>query len=664
MKSRAGRIIWLGSAAIALALVGCLESARKNATGESQNDSEAAAQLVENQMDDSEEVMPETPPDTTLTDADFRTLDMGRVVPADLKVSAPLAELLSLLNSGIEESVMLAFVSNSTNPFEIGANEIIYLRDIGVPGTVVSALLERDEQLKMEAQVVERTLTQASTDKNPPRVLEPASPVLMPISGGGLDLTEDVPAQPDDVGNDYSGFNDALAPYGNWLDLQGFGRCWQPRVAVGAPAWQPYFDGGQWVYTEAGWYWKSDYSWGWAAFHYGRWFQHQRLGWCWKPDQVWGPAWVSWRYANEHCGWAPLPPAAHFSRNHGLTFQGRPASADCDFGLRAMSYRFIPIRHLADHHLTRFEVSRSELGSIFHATRGNTIITASSGRVRNLGIAPAIVASASRTPIHPVTLRETSIPVGRATVDQFEHGRGTLAIFRPGSTVVQVRPLPVIHNVVSATRPVAVQAGATAVEVHSEHPLQNGAAMENFGHREQPGLGGPVPTAPQRPARGSRVSTEVSSAPGLLDHGASGGARHHGEANVSRRGFRPQQQSSIWNQPGVIVSSPQEELSALPVEAHARRFGAPVIPENATAGFSVHGGPEMSVRTVARPPEPEPLVPHYPSPDRTASGHENHTRVEAIPPIPARPTSDSSTRSSSGNSSSTSQDRSSSRSGR
>src|SRR5207302_3435873 len=112
---------------------------------------------------------------------------------------------------------------------------------------------------------------------------------------------DDYPLPPGPAEADYSDFSDALAPYGNWVDVAGYGRCWQPAVGAVNPGWRPYCDRGHWAYTDSGWYWMSDYSWGWAPFHYGRWFQHERLGWCWTPDNVWGPAWVSWRYSNNYC---------------------------------------------------------------------------------------------------------------------------------------------------------------------------------------------------------------------------------------------------------------------------------------------------------------------------------------------------------------------------
>jgi len=72
---------------------------------------------------------------------------------------------------------------------------------------------------------------------------------------------------------------------------------------------RPYGPGGHWVYTDYGWSFESDWSWGWAPFHYGQWYLEPVYGWVWVPGTVWAPAWVTWRYGGGYVGWAPMPPA-------------------------------------------------------------------------------------------------------------------------------------------------------------------------------------------------------------------------------------------------------------------------------------------------------------------------------------------------------------------
>jgi Family of unknown function (DUF6600) len=112
-------------------------------------------------------------------------------------------------------------------------------------------------------------------------------------------------------------FFQPLRPYGEWVYVTGYGRCWRPlRVEAG---WQPYADG-DWQRTDAGWYWETDEPWGWATYHYGRWGWNAGLGWFWVPQIQWAPAWVAWREGDGYIGWAPLSPGATISVGGGVVF--------------------------------------------------------------------------------------------------------------------------------------------------------------------------------------------------------------------------------------------------------------------------------------------------------------------------------------------------------
>ena len=102
----------------------------------------------------------------------------------------------------------------------------------------------------------------------------------------------------------YTEFQDDLAPYGNWIDDGTYGRVWQPEGSLVGAEFTPYYSGGHWALTEFGWTWVSDWSWGWAPFHYGRWIVVSGYGWCWVPGTIWGPAWVAWRAGDGYVGWA------------------------------------------------------------------------------------------------------------------------------------------------------------------------------------------------------------------------------------------------------------------------------------------------------------------------------------------------------------------------
>ena len=258
----------------------------------------------------------------------------GKTLPPNIKLSSPLGEVVKLAQAGVDETVMLSYVNNSASMFNLASNEIIYLNDIGVPNSVVTAMIQRDQALKQswtDAAQTQNATAQANAQAAPaaaPTCMNPPQPEAQPATADAAP-----PQQPANVTCNY--FYDSLSPYGSWINIEGYGRCWQPTVVVVNRGWQPYGDRGRWLYTDAGWYWNSDYSWGWATFHYGRWLNHARWGWCWYPDYVWGPSWVSWRYSNDYCGWAPLPPAACYRPGLGFSYHDRSVGIGFDFGIGA-----------------------------------------------------------------------------------------------------------------------------------------------------------------------------------------------------------------------------------------------------------------------------------------------------------------------------------------
>ena len=111
-------------------------------------------------------------------------------------------------------------------------------------------------------------------------------------------------------------FYDELSPYGTWIQDPEYGYVWRPDVDQ--DDFRPYYSNGRWAMTEYGNTWVSDYDWGWAPFHYGRWVTNRYNNWLWIPDVTWGPAWVSWRSGGGYYGWAPLGPRMGVSVNIGF----------------------------------------------------------------------------------------------------------------------------------------------------------------------------------------------------------------------------------------------------------------------------------------------------------------------------------------------------------
>jgi hypothetical protein len=344
--------------------------------------------------------------------------------PSNVKLSTPASEIVRLAQAGVDESVMMTYVTSSPNTFNLGADDIIYLNDVGVPGTVVTAMLQHDQTTRAAAPNI------ASTPVN--TTPSPGAPAPYPTTDPTATEPPPVTAEPPPENVSYTYFYNSLAPYGNWVDIAGYGRCWQPTVVVANPGWQPYCDGGHWVYSDCGWYWASSYTWGWAPFHYGRWFRHGRFGWCWAPDTCWGPSWVSWRYSPGYCGWAPLPPTACFAPGVGFTFCGSSVGFGFSFGLTASHFVFVSTGNFCDPHPVHHRLSAREVNVVFNKTVvNNQIIVASHNRIINHGIPVDQVRTASHREIHPVRIEATDNFARAHVGGGNQDGHGTLTAFRP-----------------------------------------------------------------------------------------------------------------------------------------------------------------------------------------------------------------------------------------
>jgi len=157
--------------------------------------------------------------------------------------------------------------------------------------------------------------------QSPPSAYQPAPPpppvVEQPVQQPAPVYQQPAPA------SSYQTFYDALSPYGQWVDYPNYGYVWIPTSA--GPNFSPYSTNGYWVMTNYGWTWNSDYPWGWAPFHYGRWGYDNFYGWYWVPDNQWGPAWVSWRRSTNYYGWAPLAPGYGVNEAVGGSYRPEPA---------------------------------------------------------------------------------------------------------------------------------------------------------------------------------------------------------------------------------------------------------------------------------------------------------------------------------------------------
>lgn len=265
--------------------------------------------------------------------------DAGATLPPGVQ------DVVKLAKAGISEDIILAQVRSSGATYSLSAEQIIYLTQQGVSQNVIKTLMA---SAAGPTAVSAPTSAPAAPVAPPPAAAAPVQPAYTLPSTSAPTVTVAADEQTPSLAT----FQSALAPYGTWVNLPDYGLCWQPSVAITDPFWRPYFNGGHWVYTDAGWAWESDYPWGGWAFHYGRWFRHAGI-WSWAPGFDYAPAWVCWRQADAYCGWAPLPPEAVFVPGLGLRYRGVLA-ADVDFGLDYDAFAFVPYDHFWDHDLHPF----------------------------------------------------------------------------------------------------------------------------------------------------------------------------------------------------------------------------------------------------------------------------------------------------------------------
>jgi hypothetical protein len=150
-------------------------------------------------------------------------------------------------------------------------------------------------------------MAQASPEPTPGATPAPPPPPPQGSPPQGTEPVSATPAASEQI-TDARQFEEPLAADGRWIDIAGVGHVWSPYPGLVGADFRPYGTNGHWVYTAYGWTFESGYSWGWATFHYGRWWHDPVWGWVWLPGTAWGPAWVDWRYNDGVVGWAPSPP--------------------------------------------------------------------------------------------------------------------------------------------------------------------------------------------------------------------------------------------------------------------------------------------------------------------------------------------------------------------
>jgi hypothetical protein len=179
---------------------------------------------------------------------------------------------------------------------------------------------------------------------------------------------ERLSAQSNDV--NFQVFYDQLSPYGQWVDNPDYGYVWIPSAGSD---FTPYLTNGYWTLTDDGWTWVSNYEWGWAPFHYGRWdYNDSYNGWYWIPDNQWGPSWVTWRRSEGYYGWAPMRPGisinASFGRSNNVPYNQWNFVRDRDIERNDIGKNFIDRRNNGNIYKGSTVINKTYFDNKRHAT--------------------------------------------------------------------------------------------------------------------------------------------------------------------------------------------------------------------------------------------------------------------------------------------------------
>ncbi len=581
------------------------------------------------------------------------------IPPQTPQLSPGVAEIAQMAQSGVSEQILLKYIEHSNLTYHLTAEEIVYLKDIGVPDSVISAMIDRSGPVEMgqteSAQASSQSAQQAtasssnlpaqessSTSQTPSaqEQTEPAPPVYAqsvaapnapPPPPTGT-VTEEMNQSATTIVNNY--FYAPLAPYGSWIYLDDLGWCWRPTVAVLVPGWRPYVHGGRWIYTDCGWYWYSYYSWGWATFHYGRWYLSPTFGWVWVPGSVWAPAWVVWRYTDGYCGWAPLPPGTHWSFSFGLTYYDEPVSISFGFGLGPSWFTFVDYDHFLVPDVYDYCLVGDQVNIIYNNTVVINNYTQQNNTVINNGIPLTELPDPVRTRIprykvKPMKYWEQSTPMPRP--EKIDPVKRYLAVYRPNvpqdlkiprdSKASNIQPpyLPTIRKAAYQTTPPRTLSPLVAQSQNDSHPIAHRSLRITPSRR-------PTVTRPDSPTKETSLRRLSSSPTRSISRSVTQSSRAPlPRYPVSKSKIVPKQSSPSSK---TLTKIPKQSI------APTRRLDTRTVPSRPTLSI-----PSRKLSPATKSPQPTTSSSSRPTPSPSQPSRTVRRTTPTPSRIPRRPIS-------------------------
>ena len=282
------------------------------------------------------------------------------------------------------------------------------------------------------------------------------------------------------VGVSVGVFHERLSPYGQWVVVGRYGSCWRPRHV--ARTWRPYTVG-YWAYGDFGWTWESTEDWGWATYHYGRWYYDPFYGWVWIPGFTWAPGYVAWRYGGDWVGWAPLPPGI----DPGY-------SVNIDAVVAPSSFVFVETRFFGDRSWASHAAPAWRNSSLIATTRNITRYDVQSGHVFNRGVDARVIERASGRPIQRVSTTDVA-RLGTAAAHPARQSSNVRSTTNPHQDTARVDQRQAAHQLTQARH------GSPQLESRSQ----------NERHVQATKGVQPNPRPSQAPSRGPAASSSQAS---------------------------------------------------------------------------------------------------------------------------------------------------------
>src|SRR5437016_2188351 len=82
------------------------------------------------------------------------------------QLSGPVQDVVKLIKSGVSADVVTAYVQSSSSTFNLAPQTIIQLQEMGIPGTVTTAMLSHDKELRDKGTMVAKLTPPAQPPAN------------------------------------------------------------------------------------------------------------------------------------------------------------------------------------------------------------------------------------------------------------------------------------------------------------------------------------------------------------------------------------------------------------------------------------------------------------------------------------------------------------------